>query len=128
MRKRDDITLEGVKALRDKGYSIAQITEVYHCSYSIIQDKVRELERKVPIKRPITPDEIEYVKETTRPGDPVKVMDYRKTLECGGVCHVGRLVKTRIAKKYRHLATLENGQSITYVELAMQRRTEDSGK
>lgn len=62
----------------------------------------------------ISPDEIKRTARRARIGDTVKVMDPRKADDDG----FGRVVKARIVAKYPHIVALDNGMSVTYVQLA----------
>lgn len=122
MKKRKDVTSNGVKSLMEKGLNDKQIAEVYGCSISTVMQRRGRLKDYGEEKRPITKDELDMIRQECKPGDIVTVKDYRKLDDQIYTLKRGKTVKTRIAKKYRHLVTLENGLSLTYVELAMKRR------
>lgn len=122
MKKRKDITSNGVKSLMEKGLNDKQIAEIYGCSVFTVMQRRGRLKNYGEEKRPITKDELAMIRQECKPGDIVTVKDYRKLDDQVDTLKCGRVVKTRIAKKYRHLVTLENGLSLTYVELAMKRR------
>lgn len=73
-------------------------------------------------KSPITPKEIEQTKITIQIGDVLEAVDYRIPAESNQQSKSGIKVKSRVAAKYPYFVILENGCSLTYAEIAQQKR------
>ena len=81
---------------------------------------------KVNLKKfPITEEELKEVKKNCRIGDKVRVFnDWRTNLKKTqrSVERYGRWEESKIIRKFSHVALLENGRYVDYVEIAIQRR------
>lgn len=64
----------------------------------------------------ILPGEIKQVRDKTRIGQAVRILDKRKMQE--DTISFGVVVTAKVASKYPHFVVLDNGLSVSYAQLA----------
>ena len=120
------VTRNAVDRLVAEGHTIKQIAALYHCSeWKVAKAKSKEGQfwrESSEGRHPIWPEEIREAKKNCKIGDLIYVFNPWKSGKTEGGEWFGVIEQSRIKAKFPHIVLLENGRSVDYAEIAMQRR------
>lgn len=121
-------TRNAVDSLLEQRYTIKEVAAIFGCSeYDITKIKSRSSAIKNDIyydqlKSPITPHELREVKKSCRIGDKVRVLNPCRCVRRPNGDWFGTIETARIIRKFPHIVLLDNGLTVDYAEIAMQKR------
>lgn len=121
------LTRNTVDSMLNQGYTAKQLAEIFGCSENKIY---RTKSRSTPIRdellilhnNPIRKKELHQIRKNCRIGDKVKVYNPRRCTRNTNGDWFGVTETARIVAKFPYIVLLENGMTVDYVEIAMQRR------
>lgn len=121
------LTKNTVDSMLKQGYTTKQLAEMFGCSVNKInQTKSRSGEIRSEIvlsgNNPIRKRELNQIKKNCRIGDKVRVYNPRRCTRNTNGEWFGIMETVRIVAKFPYIVLLENGMTVDYAEIAMQRR------
>lgn len=121
------LTKNTVDSMLKQGYTTKQLAEMFGCSVNKInQTKSRSGEIRSEIvlsgNNPIRKRELNQIKKNCRIGDKVRAYNPRRCTRNTNGEWFGIMETVRIVAKFPYIVLLENGMTVDYAEIAMQRR------
>ena len=121
------LTKNTVDSMLKQGYTTKQLAEMFGCSVNKInQTKSRSGEIRSEIvlsqNNPIRKRELNQIRKNCRIGDKVRVYNPRRCTRNTNREWFGIMETVRIVAKFPYIVLLENGMTVDYAEIAMQRR------
>lgn len=121
------LTKNTVDSMLRQGYTAEQLAKMFGCSVSKInQTKSRSGEIRSEIvfsgNNPIRKRELNQIRKNCRIGDKVRVYNPRRCTRNTNGDWFGAMETVRIVAKFPYIVLLENGMTVDYAEIAMQRR------